>query len=121
MTFELPWPPSVNHYWRRTEKKHLAISTQGHRFRRDVADALLEQLGAGWRTHTNPDARFRVRITAHPPDRIRRDLDNVLKATLDALEHADVFKDDAQVDDLHITRATPAKPGRLVITAEELP
>ena len=120
MTLDLPWPPSVNHYWRRTEKKHLAISAKGKRFRRDVADALLEQHGAGWRAHVDPEARLRVHITARPPDRIRRDLDNVLKATLDALEHASVFRDDAQIDDLHIIRAPAARPGRLRVALEVL-
>ena len=120
MTFDLPWPPSVNHYWRRTEKKHLAISTKGERFRRDVADALLEQQGAGWRTHVDPDARYRVHITAAPPDRRRRDLDNLCKAVLDALEHANVFRDDAQIDDLHIIRAPAGRPGRLHVSLEVL-
>lgn len=119
MTVELPWPPSVNRYWRRTERATLAIGARGKAFRTDVLAACLEQLGAGWRTHVDPTARLRVRIMAAPPDRRRRDLDNVLKATLDALEHADVFRDDEQIDDLHIIRAAPAKPGRIVITIEE--
>lgn len=39
-----------------------------------------------------------------PPDRRKRDLDNLLKSLLDGLEGAGVFKDDAQIDDLQIVR-----------------
>ena len=116
---DLPWPPSVNRYWRRTDTRRTALTDRALKFRRDVQDSLLEQLGAGWRTHINPDARFAITIAAHPPDRRKRDLDNLLKPTLDALEHALVFTDDSQVDDLHITRASVRKRGRLTLEIRE--
>lgn len=121
MTVTVPWPPSVNHYWRRTEQAgRMAISAKGRTFRNAVLAAFLEQYGASWRARVDPDARYRLHISAAPPDRRRRDLDNVLKATLDALEHARVFHDDAQVDDLHIVRGNPSKPGELRIILEAL-
>ena len=48
--------------------------------------------------------RLRVEVVAHAPDHRRRDLDNLHKATLDALEHAAVYADDGQIDDLRIRR-----------------
>ncbi len=119
MTLTLPWPPSVNRYWRRTNTHRTALTDRALRFRRDVEEALLEQLGAGWRTHIDPDTRVAVRINACPPDHRRRDLDNLLKPTLDALEHALVFTDDSQVDDLHIRRAPVVKGGRLHLDIQE--
>lgn len=122
MTVTIPWPPSVNHYWRRTEQRgRMAISAKGRAFRNAVLAAFLEQHGYGWRARVDPYARYQLHISASPPDRRRRDLDNVLKATLDALEHARIFHDDAQVDDLHIVRANPSKHGELRIILRPLP
>jgi crossover junction endodeoxyribonuclease RusA len=41
-------------------------------------------------------------IVANPPDRRRRDLDNLLKATLDAMEIAGLYRNDRQVHQLAI-------------------
>jgi len=66
------------------------------------------------------NARLAIDIVACPPDRRRRDIDNTLKATLDALVAAGLFADDEQIDDLHITRGVPDKPGRLEVTIAPL-
>jgi Holliday junction resolvase RusA-like endonuclease len=41
-------------------------------------------------------------IVAHPPNRRKRDLDNLLKAPLDAMAHAGVYDDDGQIVRLSI-------------------
>jgi crossover junction endodeoxyribonuclease RusA len=66
-------------------------------------------------------ARLRVSIIAHPPDRRKRDLDNILKPLLDVLAHADVYKDDCQIDALTIERAEIIKGGEVIVLIEELP
>jgi crossover junction endodeoxyribonuclease RusA len=38
-----------------------------------------------------------MRVLAYPPDHRRRDLDNLAKAILDALQHAGVYGNDCQV------------------------
>jgi crossover junction endodeoxyribonuclease RusA len=43
-----------------------------------------------------------VDVCADRPDNRRRDLDNLLKPLLDAMEHAGVYVNDSQVHDLHI-------------------
>lgn len=115
-TLELDWPPSVNSYWRHVPGKRgetrVLISAAGRKYRHAVAEAVLLTKG---RKH-HGDARIQLHITATPPDRVRRDLDNLLKAPLDALEHAGVYDNDGQIDDLRITRTAPSKPGRLVVT-----
>ena len=52
-----------------------------------------------------------VRITAYPPDRRRRDLDNLLKSLLDALQHTGIIADDSNVIDLHIVRGAYRQGG----------
>lgn len=113
-TIELPWPPSVNTYWRRVGTKTV-LSRKAREYRGQVAAACAMQqaprLGA---------ARVKLTITVHPPDRRARDLDNLNKGVLDALAHARVFNDDAQVDRLTIVRADPRPGGALTVTLEEI-
>jgi crossover junction endodeoxyribonuclease RusA len=97
--FVMPWPPTVNHYWRFTSKGVL-ISDQGRQYREVVAVLALENLWPRF-----PTERVKVTIEAWMPDRRRRDLDNILKSLLDSLTHAGVWTDDSQVDDLRIYRA----------------
>ena len=63
-----------------------------------------------WRAGRAPlDGKLAVRVVAVAPDRRKRDLDNLLKATLDALTHAKVWHDDGQIDRLEVERAGPDK------------
>ena len=104
----LPWPPSVNHYWRHQNGRH-HISDQGVAFRIAVRSVVTIA-----RTQTL-SGRLAVEIQAYPPDRRSRDLDNALKALLDALTHAGLWLDDEQIDDLRIVRKAPEAPGALVV------
>ena len=60
--------------------------------------------------------RLGIFIKAYPPDHRARDLDNLLKAPLDALKHAGVISDDSLIDQLFIVRCQVIKSGRLDIT-----
>ena len=91
----LPFPPSVNHYWRHVGHRTL-ISRIGRAYRAQVLHDV-EQLGL--RAITGP---IKLEVIATRPDRRRRDVDNLLKSLLDALDHADVYEDDSQIHDLRI-------------------
>ena len=116
MIFYLPWPPSINHYWRRVGHRTL-ISREGRTFRRNVC-ALLG--GSGPRKPP-ADGRIALCMDAFPPDRRRRDLDNIAKPVLDALEHAGVYLDDSQIDILLTQRREIVKGGKLEVRMDELP
>jgi len=92
----LPWPPSVNKYWR-TYQGRMIISAEGRAYRKAVADQVLIQRGA-----KHYAGKLRVGIEAFRPDNRRRDLDNLLKAVLDGCTHAGVWEDDSNIVDLRI-------------------
>lgn len=84
MTFGIliPWPPSLNHYWRHCRGRHF-ISPEGITFRQEIQRLIAAQ---------NPPkltGRISISISASPPDRRIRDLDNLLKVPLDALQMRD--------------------------------
>jgi len=60
-------------------------------------------------------------MDAFPPDRRRRDLDNLMKSTQDALEHAGVYEDDGQIDLLSVQRRSVLPDGQIVVSIEPLP
>lgn len=110
MTLTLPWPPSVNTYWRRVGNRTL-LSAKARAYRGAVAAACLQQ-----RSPKLGSARLAVTVIAHPPDKRQRDLDNLPKGILDALSFAGVFDDDSQIDVLTVTRREVIKGGRVIVT-----
>lgn len=112
---DLPFPPSTNHYWRGTEGSKRVLTRAAREFRARALAAVLEQ-GA---PRFDREARLRVEVTLNPPNRLRRDIDNFGgKALLDALQHAGVFPDDSQVDELRIVRGRVVKGGQAVVTIQ---
>ncbi|MDB4725996.1 RusA family crossover junction endodeoxyribonuclease [bacterium] len=105
---ELPAPPSVNHYYRHVGHKTL-ISKEGREYREHVAFAVMLA------RRPKIDGRLAMHVRYHPPDRRRRDLDNIMKSLADSLQHAGVYEDDSQIDDLRITRCEVMKPGKVVV------
>src|SRR5262245_55530807 len=104
----LPFPPSVNHYWRRVGFRTL-ISREGRIYR----DRVCRQLA---RDGVRPlDGPLAVHIEMYPPDRRRRDCDNVFKALLDALAHGGAYHDDSQIEWLSIERCHPVDQGKTCI------
>lgn len=122
--FEMPWPPSVNTYWRsivlggkfKKARSQVLISEQGRAYRVEVArQVLLQKIPRG-----ALKGRLAVHATAHPPDARTRDLDNCWKGLLDALYHAGVIADDGHIDDLHIVRAAKRPPGVMRLRVSEI-
>ena len=111
---DLPWPPSLNHYWRHVRNTgRTLISEEGRSYRKRVAEVVTRD-----QRHRFGSGPVAIHIVAYPPDRRRRDLDNMLKAVLDALAHTHVYSDDSQIDDLHILRGGRVGGGLLVVRVE---
>ena len=112
--YELPYPPSVNHYWRHVGWRTL-ISREGRRYRREVVALLAAS--------REPPLRGRLEavVWLYPPDGHRRDLDNAMKCLLDSLGHAGVYGDDGQIDRLVIERGSIVPGGKVIVELKERP
>lgn len=113
-TIVLPWPPSVNSCWR-TVNGRTMISKKGRIYKQAATRAVL---AAGANKHL--PGRLRVKLTAYPPDRRRRDIDNLTKLALDSMQVAGVYLDDSQIDELTIIRAEVEKGGVIVAEVETI-
>lgn len=108
----LRWPPSVNHYWVQTGKRKF-LSKKGREYR-DQVIRTVEMIS--YKLPKMPmQGDIEILIEVYPPDNRRRDLDNLLKAPLDAMEHAGVYTDDNQLADIRIVRKEVIKPGMLKV------
>lgn len=124
LTFALPWPPSVNTYWR-----HIVL---GGKFKKARAQVLISEAGREYRVAVERairearvprgavKGRLAVHAIAYPPDRRTRDLDNLWKGCLDALSHSGVIAEDGDIDDLHIVRGANRPGGCLLLTVREI-
>lgn len=117
LRIELPYPPSVNRAWRMVRvgrSARMVLSREGRAYRREAC-ARLAALRA-----PRIDGPLRVVIMLHPPDRRKRDVDNALKALLDALQHGGVIADDSQIVDLRVAKGAVAPGGRADIEIREI-
>ncbi len=113
MNLSLPWPPTANTYWRRKGSQYF-ISRKGIDYRKEVIIRVAREP-----FKFNKTDRLRMTIEAFPPDRRRRDLDNICKALLDSLQWANVYDDDSQIDEL-IIRRMPVIGGKVIVEIETI-
>lgn len=109
LRLELPYPPSINHYFRHFRGRTV-ISPAGRSFRRRVC-WLLRSRGVRLLT-----GRVRVSVDLYPPDHRTRDVDNAQKALLDALQHGGALFDDSQVVWLLTVKAQVIPGGKAVVS-----
>lgn len=102
----LPWPPTVNTYWRNITvngKSRVLVSAKGRAYR----DAVARAVG-----RVQPLAGPLVfSAVYYPPDNRKRDLDNLFKSLLDALTAAGVWANDSQVREIHARFGDEVRPG----------
>ena len=108
----LPWPPSNNHYYTVARGRKI-LSKRGRAYKKECAIEIMRQL-LGKRGVAST-TRYCVTIYARPPDKRKRDLDNLIKPILDALVEGKVIYDDSQIDDLRIQRFDPVKGGSIQV------
>jgi len=114
IVLSLPFPPSMNTYWR-TFRGMTVLSKQGREFKAAVADYVVE-----YRVPKLGDSKLRISMVLFPRDKRKIDIDNRIKAVLDALQDAGVFNDDFQVDELSIVRGKTIKGGAIRVLIEQI-
>lgn len=110
VVLSLPYPPSVNTYWRANGNRRF-ISKAGVEFKKAVAQYVIDN-----KIPKFGDALVMVTVIVLPRSKRRFDLDNLLKGLLDSLQDAGVYDDDCQVEHLTIMRGKPIKGGACVVT-----
>ncbi len=106
----LPYPPSVNSYWRSVRicnKTQVLVSAPGRKFQAAVKEAVLLA-----RANKQYIERLIVDVVLYPADGRKRDIDNCLKSLLDALGKAGVYIDDSQIDILRVSRRDQVSGGK---------
>ncbi len=101
LTFKMPYPPSANHL---RYIKGKPIKTREYR---DFIDSVVAGF-IGRRDALDRADFYSVSIYAFPADRRKRDLDNLFKATFDALTAAKIWRDDSQVVEIYAIRGPAA-------------
>ena len=112
MKFELPYPPSLNSYYRHARSMVL-ISAEGRKYR-----ALIKALLIGRFVPVKGNVSFKVDV--YPPDARRRDLDNLFKCMFDSLTHAGIWEDDSQVKRINAEMRDPIQGGLVYVEIEEI-
>ena len=102
LTFQFPYPPSVNSYWLQSGKRRY-ISKRGVEFKKAVHEILDGVTGFG-------DAPVEVSIILYPRDKRLLDIDNCCKAIMDSMNGI-IFDDDQQVWKLSVERGEKIKGG----------
>ena len=105
ISLELPYPPSLNNYYHANGYGGLYVSKEGKVYRKRVCGEIYKQTRNKIRINTEVS----VVIDTYPPDRRRRDIDNILKCLLDALQDSGIIKNDNLISELTIRRNKETK------------
>lgn len=112
MIYQLPYPPTVNHYYSRTRQGRVYLSKRAQEYRAAVSWQLVqEKMLTG---------RIKLHIDVFPPDHRKRDLDNINKCLLDTLEHAKLIENDSMIYELSMKKHEPVNLGKVIIDIHEM-
>lgn len=122
LNLELPWPPSVNHYWgTRRGGGGRYLTARAKAYRETVRLAVLE-LPSKVRHYLPYPGPMSLEISCWPPDRRERDIDNIDKGLLDALAAAGIVRKDSQFKQrltvMHDYDEQYKGTGRVLVTVE---
>lgn len=111
---KLPWPPTNNTLFSVVNGRKIK-SKKGRIF----TEAVINQITKA-NQQFNLSGKLKIKIVANPPDLRKRDLDNLLKAPLDALTQSGVIADDSMFENINIGWGEKVKGGSLDITIWEI-
>jgi len=98
MKISIPYPPALNRLYRVNKFGSLYLSREGKQYK-DAVKEMLKDLSPFGDT-----ANLSLRIKMFPPDRRKRDIDGILKISLDALESSGLIPNDSQIHHLEVIK-----------------
>lgn len=110
----LPFPPTVNTYYRAINKGGFCrniLSAKGREYKAWVNSYLDNQIPT--------DQHLMVQIKLYAPDNRKRDIDNYIKALLDSMTGF-IYLDDSQIDIIVICREEVIKDGKVEVVIKGL-
>jgi len=106
---QLPWPPTINHYYTIARGRKI-LSKSGRTYKAEAMVYMYEQS-----VQKGLEGPYSVWIQVRPPDKRKRDIDNLCKPLLDSLTEYGMISDDSEITDLRITKYDPVKGGKVEI------
>lgn len=119
ITLTLPYPPSVNHYKR---AGRLTTTKSGKVFqprintdatKRFYYEVWMKVRVSGFKSLGG--AILSLEMDVYPPDKRKRDIDNVIKPAIDSLMNSGLFDDDYQIARLIVTRCSIIEHGQIIV------
>ena len=110
--FDMPWPPTVNHYHQPVSFGRGARIIKGAKARQyaKLCEAHLAEIGIA-NERIPEDKSISMKLVLHPPTLARYDVDGRPKGILDSLSNANFWADDSQVVRLVIEKGEKVKGG----------
>ncbi len=105
----MPYPPTVNHYYTIARNRKI-LSRKGRDYKKEAMWYLYEQSIPKGR-----EGPYSICISIRPPDKRKRDIDNLIKPLLDSLVEYGAISDDSEVIDLRIQKFNPIKGGSVEV------
>ena len=110
-TLTLPYPPSMNRIWR-SSKTGIYNDSKASAYQTTVKT--LAMVAGCSKPMAGP---IRLWVSLHPPGKKSIDLDNSMKAAIDALNGM-AWLDDSQLVEIMARKAEPVEGGKLIVEWE---
>ena len=107
-------PPSANRMYRPAHKKHMVKSTEYKRWLDDSST-----LAGGW-INERMATQTPIVVEIYANINRQRDLDNLIKPTLDMLQYADIVPDDRYIDGIVAKRTEAVQKNMMLVGVEYL-
>lgn len=117
--FEMPWPPTLNHYHQPVKMGKGVRIIKGAKAREYAKsmESHLDSIGL-YNEKICEDVRLSMHLTLNPPTLAKYDVDNRTKGIMDALSNANFYADDSQVHKLTIVKGENVRGGNVIVKIE---
>lgn len=112
---ELPYPPTTGNHATKRRGKRYYTDARLVAWQKNIGVHVILTRADGRAAAKPIEGDIIFAMQWHPPDKRRRDEDNLAKVVKDALTRAGVWLDDAQVVESHTFKLAPFKGGKVIV------